>query len=137
MEPEPSERLVLQRVRNRLIEYFEVVSSFDRQQKYQLTVPSVSVPNEMINQWEDWFYVTHVDSYREPVFSPDEQRSLLAFHAAWSDVVDATPDPLPALTEIIASPEWERLRAAGSEALGVFTRRDKLPEDVEWEPSPG
>lgn len=50
VEPEPSPRLVAQRIRNRIIEYLELASSFEAQQH----APIAHVPNEVINQWEDW-----------------------------------------------------------------------------------
>lgn len=56
MEAEqPSDRIVEQRIRNRVIEYFEMVSSFAAQQAYEeMGPPFVNVPYEVINQWEDW-----------------------------------------------------------------------------------
>lgn len=48
------EHIAIQRIRNRVIEYLELASSFDNQSAYQAAVPYIHVPNEIINQWEDW-----------------------------------------------------------------------------------
>jgi len=49
----PSERVVEQRVRNRVIEYLELTSSLAAQADYEKSVPIAYVPYEVINQWED------------------------------------------------------------------------------------
>lgn len=49
----PSRRVIEQRVRNRIIEYVELASSFEAQQEYERDVPIAHIPYEVINQWED------------------------------------------------------------------------------------
>ena len=49
----PSERLVAQRIRNRIIEYLELAASYAAQEEYQRVAP-INVPSEVMNQWEDW-----------------------------------------------------------------------------------
>ena len=46
--------MIQQRVRNRVMEYLELVSSFDEQRAHESDVPIATVPAEVFNQWEDW-----------------------------------------------------------------------------------
>ncbi len=48
--------IVAHRVRNRVIEYLELAASPGEQRRYEAAVPLVHVPNELINQWEDWVH---------------------------------------------------------------------------------
>lgn len=49
MSEEPNVHVVRQRIRNRIVEYLELASSFEAQLDYQPAV-HVPVPNEVINQ---------------------------------------------------------------------------------------
>ncbi|CAB5721081.1 Uncharacterised protein [Delftia tsuruhatensis] len=69
--------VALQRTRNRIIEYLELASSFDAQTKYQASVPGVRVPNELLNQWEDWANGDWLQY--EPAFTPDEIGAMGCF----------------------------------------------------------
>ena len=111
-----------------MIEYWEWTSSFDSQRKYQAEVPLVHVPNEVINQWEDWF--NHDPTWLvPPVYSEAEREAVVEFDRIWNRVAEATPDPLPSLDEACRLPEWEELRAAAHRALSCFLGRGRLPED--------
>jgi len=127
-----SPRIILQRVRNRLIEYFELASSSERQRAYHARAP-VSVSSEIMNLWEDW-YCEPIDHYAGPVFSDDERAALESFDATWTTVAEHTPDMMPALSELLGTREWELLRRAASDALDVFLKRGRLREDEEWSP---
>jgi len=122
------EQIVYQRVRNRLIEYLAVAGSFEQQREYQARVPAVSVPNEIINQWEDWTPGANLLGFGPPVFTSDELAALKAFGITWERVVRGTPKQLPSLEETLTLPQWEELRAAAEAALNVFERRGRLPE---------
>lgn len=122
-------RLVEQRVRNRLIEYLTLASSFEEQREYQAAVPAISVPNEVINQWEDWASEQSLAGFGPPVFTSDECVALTAFGRIWEQVACETPAELPSLEETLRLPEWEQLRAAAEAAVKVFERRGRLPED--------
>jgi len=127
---EPSPQLVLQRVRNRIIEYLALASSFDAQSQYQAIAP-VDVPQEVINQWRDWVQPGWAAAFTEPVFSQLERDALSAFDRAWAQVVTITPDPLPDLESLFQTPEWQRLRSAAADALAVFAVRGPLSEQQE------
>lgn len=132
-EAEPSPRLVEQRIRNRIIEYLELASSFEAQIEYQSVAPIASVPHEVIEQWADW---KPVDQSRWPgrltdPYSGDEIAAMQAFHAEWEWAIKHTPNPLPELSETQQLPEWQRLREAAETALQPFLERGRMPEDHE------
>jgi hypothetical protein len=129
-QPGPSQRLVEQRVRNRVIEYLELASSFEAQQEYDRH-KVIHVPNEVINQWEDW---NPVDESSSPgrlasPYSDEEIEALRNVHADWTWVGDHTPNPLPELAEVQRLPAWQRLRDAAGTALDVFLVRGRMPDD--------
>jgi hypothetical protein len=130
----PSRRVVAQRVRNRVIEYLELASSFEEQQEYERNAPIAHIPYEVINQWEDW---VHMDPREDPdlsdVYGRAEVEAMGQFHAAWDEAASAVSHNYPPLSEVQALPEWGRLRDAAGSALSVFLRRGKMPEDVEFE----
>jgi len=118
--------VVFQRIRNRIIEYWELASSFDAQIAYQAAVPGVRVPNEVLNQREDsaggdWLQY-------EPVFTSDEIGAMRRFQGVWEDVCDTTPSDLPSLDELILTPSWRQLATGAEQALAVFTRSGPRPE---------
>jgi len=123
----PTKQVVLQRIRNRIIECLELTASFEAQRDYQASVP-VSVPNEVINQWEDW-YPGDDRALSEPVFTAEERAALDAFHRVWTDTAASAPDPLPPLDEAQQLPEWTRLRDAAHTAAAVLMRRGRLSEE--------
>jgi hypothetical protein len=125
----PSPRLVDQRVRNRIIEYLELASSFEVQLEYQAVAP-VSVSNEVINQWEDWVRADPAMIEWSDVYVADEVAALAAFHEVWNAVADVTPNPLGPIADVQTDPAWHRLRQAALTALAVFERRGSLSEEV-------
>ena len=123
--------LLDQRIRNRIIEYLEIASSYDQQLEYEANVPIARVPNEIINLWEDSVRRGHLDEFAEPVYSPNEQAAIRRFHAVWDGVAKDTPDQMPPLSKLIGTEPWERLRVAAQQALAVFRLRGKFNEDRE------
>jgi hypothetical protein len=129
-EEKLSTQLLMQRVRNRIIEYLELASSFESQLEYQEKAP-IHVPNEVINQWEDWVQPKLNIEFIEPVFSRSEQNAIAAFNHVWELVASETPDPLPNLKILFMSTEWQLLRSAAADALAVFAVRGRLSEEIE------
>ena len=130
-EPRPSERVVLQRIRNRIIEVLETFSSFEEQRNYALRVPIVYVPYELVNSWEDWVPEPRPSHFTDPVFSEAERLAIEAFHGEWKLASDSLPDDWPSFEQVLVEPYWARLRHAASNALKVFESRGRLSEDVE------
>lgn len=118
-------------MRNRLIEYFQLTSSFSEQVRYAEAVPFVNVPYEVINEWEDWLPYGPRGSTQSGVYTDEERHALEEFHAVWDAIADAVPDDYPTLEKVQRMPEWERLRQQAEAALGIFLRRGKLSEDHE------
>lgn len=118
---QPSERVVLQRIRNRIIEYLESVDLIAEQ----------FGPFETINQWEDWVDVDRIAQFVDPVFTYDERAAIAAFDASWGEVADTLPDVEPDLESLAESSAWRLLRGAAAKALAVLRIRGKLPEDDE------
>jgi hypothetical protein len=127
---EPTRQVVLQRIRNRIIEYLELASSFDGQREYQSRA-HVPVPQEIINQWEDWVRGPSDPAFAEPVFSAAERDAVARFHKIWDEIASSTPDPMPSLDALFVTAAWQQLRDAALDALRVFRIRGRLPEDKE------
>jgi hypothetical protein len=128
----PSDRVVEQRIRNRIIEYLDLAASYEAQVAYQAAVPFVTVPYEVINQWDDCVPTDPRDVARNVgVFSPDEVRAMCDFQAVLDGVADAVPNDYPRLADVQALPEWDQLRHAASSARDVFAVRGRLSEDHE------
>ena len=125
----PSSTVIAQRIRNRIIEYLEMASSYEEQREYERNVPIAHVPSEIICQWEDWVRGGRLDWFREPVFSAAEQTAIREFHLIWRSVADDTPKMLPPLSDLIGTEPWERLRGGAELALKVFQPRGKFDEE--------
>jgi hypothetical protein len=126
-----SRTLLDQRIRNRIIEYLQIASSYEEQLRYEARVPIADVPAEIICQWSDQVNDHPLARYVEPVYSLEEQAAIANFQAVWERVISETPKYLPPLSELIRKPQWERLRIGALEALEVFLRRGKFDEEKE------
>ena len=123
-----SRKLVHQRVRNRIIEFLELASSFDEQIEYQIQAP-VNLMHEVINQWEDWVHKEPSLIEWEPgVFSEAERAVMTDFHKTWLSVIDRTRH-IEELNDAHKAPAWNDLRAAASASLLVFKARGRMSED--------
>lgn len=131
MGPMTDSEVVARRVRNRVIDYLELVASLDEQRRYQAAVPLVHVPSELINQWEDWVRGSSEqlpDAFPSTVYSPAEVAAVASFHAVWDSVAARTPNPMPPLAELHQLPVWGEMTSAAQEALGVFRIRGRTLE---------
>ena len=117
------------RIRNRIMEYLQLVSSAAQQKDYQRRVPDVNVPTELICSWEDWMPVEEgAQGFAPPVYSDEECEAIKRYGRAWEVVAAATPGETPSLEEFIGTPEWRRLKQTAEEALSVFQRRGVFEE---------
>lgn len=107
-------------MRQRVIETLSLVSSEDRQRKYQLAVPYIDVSAELFNQWED-FYHPDDDGFRQG-FRPEELEALRRFNNVFEEVAKETPKFLPPLDEFLKSTSWRKLSDAAAEALRALSR---------------
>lgn len=130
--PPDSERIVQQRIRNRVIEYLELAASFEEQRRYERNVPIAHVPYEVINQWEDNFpQGPPAEFQRGDAFTPEEVRAITEFHQVWEAVAKALPDDFPTLDAVQAMVAWETLREVAASTYAVLMQRGKMPEDRE------
>ena len=67
--PRPSERVLLQRVRNQLIDYLEIAASFEAQRDFQFQAPETHVATEVLEQWADWVSPNWQQELKTPTFS--------------------------------------------------------------------
>ena len=128
-----SNRILEQRIRNRVTEYLELAGSFEQQIEYAWTVPAAYVPHEVLNQWEDWVPTDPADGSVTPVYSTLEVAALTSFHRAWLAASEALADDAPSLAEVHALPAWLALRDEARAARAVFGSRGPMPEDHEVE----
>lgn len=123
MADRPPKEVVDARIRNRIMEYLQLVSSAAQQKDYQRRVPDVNVPTELICSWEDWMPIeVGAQEFTPPVYSAEEYEAIERYCRTWEVVAAATPKEMPSLEEFIGAPEWERLKRAAEDALSVFPR---------------
>ncbi len=134
---QPSEQVVLQRVRNRIIEYLDTAASFREQRRFRATVPIADAVNEVICQWEDFVDRDRLEEYGPPVFSHEEVEAMTDFQATWKGVADSLGPRSLSLEQAQALPEWVRLRDDAQAALKTFAVRGKLSEDRKIENDTG
>jgi hypothetical protein len=120
---EISERLLAQRLRNRIMEVLSIYST-DEDWEYL-------GPDEVINQWEDFVDEGRMSIYIEPVFTKKEQENLRAFHKLWTEYCNSTPKNMPPFKEIKATSEWQFLKAEAVKLLEIFELRGSLNEEIE------
>jgi hypothetical protein len=131
-EPPASTQLLQQRARNGIMDYLALAASADEQREYERRVSIANVPDEVINQWEDWVREDDLGWYAPPVFSHEESEAIRRFHDVWDGVADETPNPMPdSIDLLIGTPAWNRLMAAAQVALDVFLKGGRFDQDVE------
>lgn len=120
----PNAQLVEQRVRNRVIEWLELVAD------YEASPPSFDL-NEVLNQWEDWnpHSPPNLESFRSPVYTSSEAVLLVRVGHAWQEFCNETPKVITQESSELARPQWIQLVSAATSALSELRRRGKLPED--------
>jgi hypothetical protein len=121
---DPSAEEVILRVRNRLMEYLEVVVHFRE----------VHPPwdlNEQLEQWQDWVPLQRpfgLEAFPEPVFSLEERTALLTVDAAWEALCDATPTPIRDEPAALRLAEWTSFVEVAETALRVLQIRGRFQE---------
>lgn len=129
-----SERVVEQRVRNRIIEYLELASSFEAQRRYETDAPIAHVPYEVINQWDDQVWIHPSENpHNFDVYDAAEVEAFCRFQEVLDAVAAAVPDDYPPLRDVLGLPEWTLLCDTARQSLSVLMRRGKFPEDREIE----
>jgi hypothetical protein len=128
-QEEPSDALVVQRIRNRIIEQLELCLP-EGQRQHLETYPFIYVPYEVINGWEDFAPSRAPSHFTIPPFTAEELEAVARFHDVWSEVAALLPNDFPPLEEVQSQPYWRTLGDAAKQALSVFAKRGKLSEEV-------
>lgn len=129
--PAPDEvpaSVVARRMRNRLMDYLEIASSFEEQQRYDREVSIVHVPYEILNQWGDWV-PSGVSRLSTAVFTNDEIAALHCYEQVLDAAAKAMPDDFPRLAEVQRSTYWSHLAEAAAETLAVLNVRGRLLDE--------
>ena len=124
MDENPIHRqLVLQRVRNRILEHLETIVEHHRKgTRFDLS--------ELLNQWEDWVQrPVQPDTWIPPTYTEEEACCLARVDRAWESFCSARSRWIDDEWAAMNSPEWSALAAGASEALTVMQERGRLPED--------
>jgi hypothetical protein len=108
----PSKKIVLQRIRNRII---EVLDLFADDEAFDIAVNNLEF-------WADWVDGQSLGELMPPVFTAGELVELAKVNAAW-ELVERTSLP--------NSKEWLVLSQSAKQALRVFLARGKLSESSE------
>ena len=119
----PSDIIVAQRIRNRQLEWLEMVDGDDDD-------PWVFGFGSLVNLWFDWNPdEPEPAAYPPPTYAPGEAEALVAVGRAMNDFCDATPWPIVDAATARATPEWARTMTATRRALAEMAARGRLPED--------
>ncbi|MDP3230078.1 MAG: hypothetical protein Q8N13_19185 [Acidovorax sp.] len=115
-----SRQLVDQRIRNRLIEYLEVLANYEND-------PPPWNLNETINQWEDWVHSPATkEQFSSPIYTKFESELLVEVDCAWSVFANATLSTIQ--NDDIQRPEWAAFIVSARRALGCLMHRGRLSE---------
>jgi len=122
-----------QRVRNNIIEYFELYSNEKKLIKFQNDVPIAVVPNELISSWHDDFWLSAYDkgSYSFPVFSEEERKTLLVYNNLIDEIYGEIPNDICDINDVFKLPFWSKLKREAEIALSIFMKRGLFSDDIE------
>ncbi len=126
MEAPPSDRLLDQRIRNRIMEAVETLADGDEGVRREW-------PAEYFESFYDW--IPHRgDGGMRPnsAISPDEVALLLEVSGILDDASDATPGNMTA-DELIATGWPKRIQPVAYKALNLMRERGQFSEEAEQE----
>ena len=118
-----SNTLLRQRVRNRLIEYFEWAASLE-------TIAGFGA-FETINAWEDWVASPDLSWFQEPVFSRQEKDAIATFYSVWDAAAEATEEDIFDAAKLSQQEAWIRFQQEAAGALKTFLERGRFSEEEE------
>jgi hypothetical protein len=122
----PSGAVVQQRIRNRLLEYLEMVVEFERYH------PPFDL-DEVFNQWEDWVRrPIETGTWPSPTYTLKEAELLRKVDAAWDALCNVylqTPEDEKA---VLRKPEWGSFVESADAGIREMRKRGKLSEEYEF-----
>ena len=122
MEDAVSDQIIAQRVRNRIIEWLEWACDFESSPSPGI----VALVNFGFDFLQDDFKPA---DYLPPTYTEEETQILSKVHQALCWFCEATPANLDDHTPFQELPAWQLLLLFTREALAIFNKRGRLPED--------
>jgi len=110
------------RVRNRIIENLEIISSIDNWNRV--------CANEIVNLWYDFVPGYSVESFPLETYTQEEQDAIRCVCDALERLATSTPNELPALELLVHEPAWDSVVRSGKKALATLLIRGPFAEDV-------
>jgi len=130
MEEKIPDIVIEQRVRNGLIQYFELASSEELLLKYQRDAPIAQVLVELVEQFEDWFQVEHIKDgwYKEPTYTQEEIDAILRFREIWEMLLNL-PDYVDSIGNFLSSNYWPPFQKEAQKTLNILMLRGYLSDE--------
>lgn len=120
-----SPALIEQRIRNRLIEWLELVVESEH------AAPAYGI-DELLNDWQDWNGEPLTEAaFPPPTYTAAEVATLPEIERTWNLLCDATPKSIQDEAAAMKLPEWRSFVDAARHALNAFSVRGKLLEEKE------
>lgn len=119
---EISDKILLQRLRNRVMECLEMLSD-------GVSVDQIGT-DEVINSWYDQVDEERLSFFREAVFTDQELNALMKV----MEVMEANFEAVPSTwnqRDVTFSEPWSKIVLAANQALLVFEKRGRFDEDQE------
>jgi hypothetical protein len=116
-----SARIVTQRIRNRIMEYLDLVATAEAGPRHLKT-------SDIVNIWEDYVDMSN-PVFPSPPYSGGESESLMHFARVWDWFANQT-EPWPdSYNELFSHPAWPPFRDAAAATLCVLHQRGPSDED--------
>jgi hypothetical protein len=110
---------VRETIRDNIHGLLNLFASPEAQQSYQLSVPFVNVPTELLCQWADDLYHPDEAVFRK-AFNPDELIALAAFDKVIQRATKTFSGTTPPLDRYVASTSGVELAGAAASVLLVL-----------------
>jgi len=116
------------RVRNEIIDYFELVSNKLALLDYGSKNPISNPYAEVFDQWDDRIHIDTDEmkqTFSVPLYTAAELEALRNYDQIWHQVLRETPDTMK-IEAFVETASWKKMARAAKEALAVFQERGKL-----------
>lgn len=102
-------------IRNGVLNHLRLLASENLQLKYQEEVPYCSVPNELMNIWDDYYWPDS-ESF---IASFDNWELLLLekMNETILEVSENSSNDLPELTQFVETLEWKKINKTAQDIL--------------------
>ncbi|MFO0726427.1 MAG: hypothetical protein U1E65_21755 [Myxococcota bacterium] len=111
-----------QQIRERTIEFLELLADAAAQRKYQAAAPDVNIGNEIFNQWDDWY---PLDKSTQQEFSAQELLALQQFDSELGLAASQSPPTIGDLDDFMRTEPWMRLNRAAQRTLAAFAEANR------------